>query len=64
MVLDTVNVITLILIIIALVFVVWQFVNMILSKKLNRREKGLWAVLFFVASLLTAIVWFIVKRAK
>jgi|GEM_PF-4258883 len=62
--LDTVNLITLILIIIALVFVIWQFVTMVMSKKLNRREKGLWAVLFFVASLLTAIVWFIVKRGK
>jgi hypothetical protein len=37
---------------------------MVMSKKLTKREKGLWAVLFFVASLLTAIVWLIVKRAK
>lgn len=60
--LDAINLITIVLIIIALVFVVWQFISMIRSKKLNKQEKGLWAVLFLVASLLTAIVWLIVRK--
>ena len=60
--LDTINLITIVLIVLALIFVVWQFISMIRSKKLNKQEKGLWTILFLVVSLITAIVWMIVDR--
>ena len=59
---ETIAIITGLLILLALVFVIWQFIKMMTSKKIKKTEKGLWVVAFFVASLLTAIVWFIVNR--
>lgn len=47
-----------------LVFVIWQFVNMITNKRLKKTEKGIWAIAFLIASLVTAIVWLIVKPRK
>lgn len=48
--------------ILALIFVVVEFVDMIKSKKLKKDTKLILVILFIVASLLTAIVYYIWKR--
>ena len=51
-----------ILLLAIIIFVIIQFITMILSKKLRRVDKGIWAILFFTFTILTAIVWWFVKR--
>ena len=46
-----------------LLFVFWvvQLVSM-LTSRMSKRDKGLWLIAFIVASVLTAIVYYFVKR--
>ena len=44
------------------VFVIWMFVDMCLSKKLNKMTKGIWIVLFLITAGLTSIVWAFVRK--
>lgn len=45
-----------------LVFWLYQFIDMLQSKKLKKTEKGLWALGFIFFGFVTSIIWFIVKR--
>ena len=51
-----------ILVILAIIFIIFQFITMIISKKLRKVDKGIWTILFISFSLITAVVWAIVKR--
>lgn len=45
-----------------IVFVIFQLITMLVSKKLRRVDKGLWFIAFIAFSVLTAFVWWFVKR--
>ena len=51
-----------VILVLLVIFVIWEFITMILSKKLRKVDKGIWAILFVAFSILTACVWFFVKR--
>ena len=46
-----------------LVFWIVELISM-LKSRIPKKDKGLWFIAFMVASLLTAIVWLIVRRKK
>ena len=49
------------LVVAGLVFWIWQFVRMLNDRKLKKETKLILVVLFLVASLLTALVYWIYK---
>lgn len=53
----------LILLVIALfIFWLWALIDMLSSRRIRGLEKGLWFVLFFIASFITMIVWAFVRK--
>ena len=50
------------LFLLVLVFWIWALVDMLRSRRLKTRTKVVLFILFFVASILTAIVWVVVRR--
>lgn len=50
------------LFVILLIFWVWMFIDMLNSRRLTKQSKLILGILFFVASLVTAIVWFFARR--
>lgn len=59
---NLISIIAGLLLLVILVFWLWAAFDMLMSKKLKKREKGLWFLLFLVLSLPTAIVWTIVRK--
>ena len=46
------------------IFWIWALIDMLSSRRIRKLEKGIWFILFFVASFITMIVWAIVRKSR
>lgn len=59
---ELLNIFFVILLLGIFVFCISQFCSMIKSRKLNKKEKAIWVILFIGFSAITSIVWWVLKR--
>ena len=48
--------------VVLLFFVIWMFIDMLKNRRISQMNKVVYAVLFLVASIIMAVVWFFIRK--